>query len=286
MSGKLDFVNNLAPLWLAAGAVGSVAALLLRFRLQFAGIGTLVWIGCGVATIGATATGEPPLPGGVHPQALRIVSFNVMKDNPTPAQAAAWIRSERPDIVIVAEASRNADGVVARLAPYFPYRVSCLTRMRCSTVILSRTPPLASGGLARGDPENRKAVSATWMRFADGERTFTVVAVHFQRPWPLGDQGPARVAVAQFLDGIDRRMAIVAGDFNLAPWTFTMARQDRAFALPRLTGSLATWPAPIPMLPIDHVYAGTGWRLVSLVRGPSSGSDHYPLSFSLVPTGR
>nr|QQZ48664.1 hypothetical protein JKL49_14190 [Phenylobacterium glaciei] len=46
------------------------------------------------------------------------------------------------------------------------------------------------------------------------------------------------------------------------------------FGLERRTKALFSWPAylgakvPFPFLPIDHVYAGKGWRTVSVKRGP------------------
>lgn len=43
-------------------------------------------------------------------------------------------------------------------------------------------------------------------------------------------------------------------------------------------------PTPFPMLPIDHVYAGKGWRAVSVTRGPRLGSDHYPMVVVLAPS--
>jgi endonuclease/exonuclease/phosphatase (EEP) superfamily protein YafD len=34
---------------------------------------------------------------------------------------------------------------------------------------------------------------------------------------------------------------------------------------------------PFPLLPIDQIYAGSGWRPVSVARGEAQGSDHYPI---------
>jgi endonuclease/exonuclease/phosphatase (EEP) superfamily protein YafD len=84
---------------------------------------------------------------------------------------------------------------------------------------------------------------------------------------------------------------IIAGDFNSTPWSFALRRQDRLFGIERRTRALATWPArtlrseaPFPFLPIDHVYAGKGWRTVSMQRGPRLGSDHYPVIVVLQAT--
>ena len=41
---------------------------------------------------------------------------------------------------------------------------------------------------------------------------------------------------------------------------------------------------PFALLPIDHVYAGPGWRTVRAERGPRLGSDHYPVIVTLAPS--
>ena len=86
---------------------------------------------------------------------------------------------------------------------------------------------------------------------------------------------------------------IVAGDFNVTPWSFALRRQDRALDLVRRTVLMPSWPAgrlshnrvpaPFPYLPIDHIYAGRGWETVSVERGPRLGSDHYPVVVRLAP---
>jgi endonuclease/exonuclease/phosphatase (EEP) superfamily protein YafD len=89
------------------------------------------------------------------------------------------------------------------------------------------------------------------------------------------------------LSGYPADRLILAGDFNLTPWSFTLRRIDRQWGLERRDQALFSWPArlgdrarwawPIPALPLDHVYAGRAWRTISITRGPRLGSDHYPI---------
>ncbi len=77
------------------------------------------------------------------------------------------------------------------------------------------------------------------------------------------------------------------GDFNLAPWSFAMHRQDRRFSpLTRRSHAIFTWPAhwPGPKLPapfaflaIDHVYASADLKTVGSGALPRSSSDHFGL---------
>jgi len=86
---------------------------------------------------------------------------------------------------------------------------------------------------------------------------------------------------------------IIVGDFNSTPWSFGRRRDDARLGVLRRTRNLFSWPAervshnklpaPFPVLPIDHIYAGRGWATVSVRRGPRLGSDHYPVVAVLAP---
>jgi endonuclease/exonuclease/phosphatase (EEP) superfamily protein YafD len=90
------------------------------------------------------------------------------------------------------------------------------------------------------------------------------------------------VAHSRGAAAFEARRLILTGDFNSAPWSFTLRRFDRRVGLRRRTRALATWPTrrfamPFPFLAIDHVYAGSDWKTVSVRRGPRLGSDHFPV---------
>jgi endonuclease/exonuclease/phosphatase (EEP) superfamily protein YafD len=281
-----DLINNVLPVWFASGIVAAIVLFACRGWTRILVAGSAI----------VAVSGFPPIMRDLFGSArvvvdrdragsagmLKLVQFNALKDNQAPRAVAAWIRHEQPDVVTMEETLGSSRAILRLLRPLYPYQVSCLSRMRCSTVILSREAPSASGGLARGDPENRKTLSATWMRFDRNGHPVTVIAVHMMRPWPWGDQARGRLMLAAFLDTIDRKRTIIAGDFNTTPWAVAMRNQDRMIALPRYTHS-PTWPAMIdgtatpPFLPIDHIYAGSDWQLTSLRRGPRLGSDHFPL---------
>lgn len=286
----VDLVNCLLPVIVLLGVVGAAVGLPWSGRPWRTGALLAVLLGIG-GRMGAADL--PMVTRASAARALRLVQFNAFKDNATPATAARWIAEQAPDIVTLDEALGASRAVVDRLSAQYPYRVSCLSRMRCSTVILSRVAPLASGGLAHGDPENRKALSATWARFASAGGPVTVVAVHLVRPWPWGDQAASQQQLTAFLKTCDPHRTIVVGDFNLTPWNVELHRQDAAIGLARLTHGIPTWPAlrpgwlPVPaIMPIDHLYAGDDWTLASLRRSPWLGSDHYALSFVLAERPR
>ena len=221
--------------------------------------------------------------GDAEGSTLKLIQFNLWYLNQDPARTARWIEEERPDIVVVEEAVRAAAPVVDALAASLPHRSRHAGKRGRSTLILSRFPMSESGDLAEIDPVH---FAGAWARIDDGTGPFVVVGLHLTWPVPPRPHETQSRRTAERLAVFDSSSLIVAGDFNATPWSFALRRQDARFAIPRLTRAMATWPAartqwgftiPLAFLPIDHIYAGPAWRLVSLSRGPRLGSDHLPL---------
>jgi endonuclease/exonuclease/phosphatase (EEP) superfamily protein YafD len=278
---QFDLINVFAPYWSGAGLGSALLWLLARRWTPAALVTSLILLTLGLSAMGPELAARiSPMRSG--PATLRLVQYNAFDHNASPRAAAAWIAGTGADIVVVEEVSGTTRELLHVLTATYPFQVSCLPRMMCSTMILSRVRPSSLGSLAHDDSENRKAPSAAWMRFGDGPGAFTVVGVHYQRPAPFGDHDMARQAVLEMLRRDGRERTIVAGDFNMVPWTFAMKRQDAQFAMARVTRARFTWPAnPLALLPIDHVYLGREWRMLSLTIGPANGSDHHPVFLTL-----
>ena len=78
------------------------------------------------------------------------------------------------------------------------------------------------------------------------------------------------------------RPVIVAGDFNTTPWSPHFRDLLAASGLRNAAqgqGWIATWPWAFwpARIPIDHVLARGPIAVEDLRRGPSIGSDHYPV---------
>lgn len=285
----LDSLNHLAPLWLLLGAMGSCGLLLFRgWRGAGLTVLLLMWVLAGI-NIG----GEVMVQTSAPEPGLRLVQFNVLKQNRTPDAAAAWILEQQPDVVVLEEAALAGAKVRDLVRLQLPFVTDCLgsSGERCSTMILSRVQPLDSGGLARGDPENQAALSGVWARFKGPAGDYTLFGVHLGRPWPYGDQSADVTRLVASVRSVDRRHAIVVGDFNQTPWTFGGKAIASQLGLRSLAGGIRTWPiTPLPgasrmtppLLPIDRVYVGSGWSMSEIDRGPDLGSDHLPLVTSLI----
>lgn len=267
----LDLINlAAAPLALASILI---AALLLR--------GTRTWTGrlvlclCCIPGILLLVPEKTTLAGcSPSAQKLRVAWINAHHP-PRPDRIAAWLDAERPQIVGVAEL-RSDLSLREVLAKRYPHWQSCLRNGKCTTLVYSRLAPVTMEGLARGDPENRKALSAVGTEFA--APAVRIFAVHLSQPLPLGRQGyELRELEGRFEPAGD---VIVMGDMNLSP---RMRLLHDFAARNGLTPTLTdrpTWPIEIKDVPlpgfwqIDHLLVGRDWKVAAIRTGPDVGSDH------------
>jgi endonuclease/exonuclease/phosphatase (EEP) superfamily protein YafD len=288
VSERLDVLTQFTPLFAIAGLIAAALAWAVgppdRLAVLSGLVAALIAAGFMAPEWGARPARRPAIVNG---STLKLVQFNLWYLNHDPARTARWIESERPDVLVVEEAVKCGAAVIDALAAGLPHRSLCASAKGCTTRILSRFPLIESGDLADVYPEH---FGGAWAKIDDGVEPFVVVGLHLTWPVPPRPHQTQSRRVAERLAAFDRSRLIVAGDFNATPWSFALRRQDALFGLPRLTRALAlalaTWPAartqwgltlPGPFLPIDHIYAGRAWRLVSLRRGPRLGSDHLPL---------
>lgn len=272
----LDALASLLPLFGLAAVLG---LLLARRRLGWTVVAAL--LGLAPVAIGVVPefTREiPAAPAGA--KQVRVLTHNVWRGNRDSADTAQAIIDAKPDVVMLQEVDGSFRPMLAALNRHFPSATRCPPG--CDLAIFSRWP-IADSDYFLKDPEGRKFGPAMlWARIAEpGGRPLTVVTLHYPRPTSR-DQAVRRRDVARALARIDRGPLIVAGDMNLTPWAAAMREQDRAFGpLTRMTRALPSWPRAFPVLPIDQLYAGTDWGLVSARRLSAAGSDHVPILVTL-----
>jgi len=265
-----DLANLAVPPFAVLGIACSLGLLcMVRRWWKKAGM-IAAAIGCGAMLIPPAA---PPATCAAGTARVRVAWFNAhgMED---PAPIMAWLERENPALVGFAEVSPGSHLVRAAVLARYPHMQSCSRNGYCSTLIYARAAPVAGAALARGDPENRKALSAAAMRFAD----FNVMAVHLSRPLPLGRQGEELAQLAGQLDG--PADTVIMGDFN-ATRRMHVLRDFAArggFGIGKADGP--TWPQywdgeqTMPLIQIDQVLVGRNWAITALRTSPDLGSDH------------
>jgi endonuclease/exonuclease/phosphatase (EEP) superfamily protein YafD len=280
-SARLDVLNHFAPLWLA-GAVLAGA-----YGLSFGGSAARpILIGFGaVGVLASAALMLPELIRPIRPSVaadapgqITLIQFNAWDRNVDVAATADWIVAQKPDLVLMQETE-------APISQAMIQRGFHLLSGTHRSAIFSRLRP--EGPVQITAPELRR-LPFRRISFPGPDGGYSVISVHLG--WPTAWFQARQIdALARVLDRYPKDRVVLTGDFNLTPWSFTLQRLDRRLGLERRDRALFSWPArlstsvtaPLPLLPIDHVYAGSGWRTVSLTRGPRLGSDHYPLVIRL-----
>lgn len=288
LSDRLDVLTHFAPVWLAGALIAALVWLASgrrgRATPALAAVGALAALVLMAPELAAAGNA-----GRTDEEALKVVQFNLWGRNRDPEATARWILATDPDVVVLEEGFARSGGVARALRRRYPHRTTCAEPWPCSTMILAKRRPVAEGGLSPSVSDAE--LSGAWATYVDARGRYTVVGVHYTWPWPAGPQQRMTGRLARVLDRFPKDRLILAGDFNSTPWSFSLRRQDRRFALERRTRALASWPAgevsrlriasPFPLLPIDHVYAGKAWRTLAVRRGPALGSDHYPVVVTL-----
>jgi endonuclease/exonuclease/phosphatase (EEP) superfamily protein YafD len=275
-----DLFTHFAPIYLAAGVVAVLAAAGfsggLRLPVLAAGLACVIAAGLLMVPEYERSTG-PRAAMGAKPT-FKVIQFNAWSGRNGQAKLLAWLKVEKPDVVVIEEANSAVQDALSGAGWWS-------VAGRSSVMLFTPRRPLAAiipTDNAGGPMELNGVVVAS------PSGPVTVLGVH--APWP---SHPTLKRDHDLLIPIVRSYpaatTILAGDFNSTPWSFSRQRDDRDFGLIRRTRAVFTWPIAayrrrlVPVLPIDHVYAGAGWATVKVERGPTLGSDHYPVAVTLAP---
>jgi len=273
-----------------AAAAALLALFLLATRFRVLGIAGLVFAVACFSTVpdGWSYFGLGPVQAGFQPKAgdqptYRLLQMNLRFDNATPEKVLSLIGRTQPDIVTVEEVSQMWRDKLDLLSHAYPHRIYCGGGF--GAAILSRRP-LAEGTEARCFTNGTLATATVDL----GGRTLDVAAIHMGWPWPR-QQTWQIGSIAEPLAALGET-AIMAGDFNAAPWSGAVRRIAALGGLTLMPSVGPTWmwrrlPDALRFagLPIDQVLSKGDVVIHSAEKMAPAGSDHLPIlvEFSLRP---
>jgi endonuclease/exonuclease/phosphatase (EEP) superfamily protein YafD len=287
LSGSIDAFTSFLPL---APILAFAALVPLGSRAGPVTIALALGIFAIVAVVLVPELGERASPGATAASGMRLILItqNVAVANSDPRGTIDALLASDADIVMLQESDGSVAPYHRRLEARYPYHNRC--PIRCSLALYSRFPMTAAHYRARagdGTPFGPPLLWAT-VRLPDG---FAFPIATYHEPWPLpaARQAAWRRALPGALASFGTGGLVLGGDFNLTPWSSAMAHLDRAVApLHRITHAAFSFPAklvgrpwPVPLLPIDQVYAGPDWAVEEVDVLPANGSDHYAIRAEL-----
>lgn len=215
---------------------------------------------------------------------FRVMTVNVAGSYRPVKALVETVRREQPDILLMQEANPlRAENDALRSVESMP-GAKWYTARIADVAILSRKPlsNVRSHTLIPGS--DRQVLVA---EIEAGGRRVTVAGVHFATNMPGASrarlwsylQGSAKSRTVQVQDlttMLPKNTTIIAGDCNLPPRGLAFARMTRRYAdsFSAARGFGYTYPANMPLIRIDHVFASrdlvpTKWRAVG-----TGASDH------------
>ena len=225
---------------------------------------------------------------------LRMMSYNIRNGRGQDARVdldriAGVIAPFAPDVVALQEVdvgrlrSGSVDqaaelarrlGMTATFAPCIEqgceqYGIATLTRWPVLEVRQLALPH--DGARRRSEPRCALLTRLCW---PDASRELAIVNTHLSI---LGRERPGQVEA--LLAGIDADEVVIAGDFNCTPWS--SAFRTLACTLRPATRRARSWPARLPIIPLDHILFRGPLHVVrsGVWRGGAArtASDHLPV---------
>lgn len=281
-SARLDVLSHFAAVYLAL----SIGFLVMAAFMSMQGRKLPMALLGAVGAIASLALMAPELlrPSPAAPQPdqgarrIKVIQFNAGGADHAVDAYVAWFRSQAPDAVVMQESTP-----LIRAAVMERLNLHMTCGLTCDVAIFTKALPVSVERPRRGRHGAGPPVAFVSVSEADGG--YTLAGTHYVWPIHLFTYRENVARMALLLRQRPKDRLILTGDFNSASWSFARRREDVSMGLERRDRALATWPATMPFglafLPIDHVYAGAGWKTVEVVRGPRLGSDHYPLVATL-----
>ena len=273
-----DFLNHFRPFACAGASALLVAAFALRARRAVWWGAILVGLNAILLVLPLLWSAEPAeratmgqALASIGERELKLVTFNTALIDVHPI--ARFLLQENPDVVLLQELrGRDAAPLRALLEDKYPHSHFCGIPHRCALAIFAKHPWIDAGHEHRS--EDRPEI--IWARFDHPEiGRLRVVGVHLALPFKAAMQA-RHIDRLIALSASASEPTIIAGDFNMTPWSYQLQRFLASSGLRRHATFLRSWPTrlypqlrlPAPAFLIDHVITTPDIRSISIRTGP------------------
>jgi endonuclease/exonuclease/phosphatase (EEP) superfamily protein YafD len=284
MGSVLRLVPNSTPISAIARSFDSLSPWFLALSLLAGLLVALLgrrWLGAGLvlASLGAAShlwsdhrAFSLPLAPELTSD-LRVIFFNMYGDNAAYADriVTAVIEADA-DVLVIAE-GEGLHPALARLREAYKFVSPCAYE-DCELIVASKRDPLRFWTLSLNAAwDDRYGVAELTTRTGKG---YFLAASHSVKPWLSGIAESEQVRLAAQYNWLSGPVVAV-GDFNAAPWGYSMRNVLKPSGMKALRWPVPTWPAGAGALgvPIDHILVRGGARVVAVQPfGPDLNSNH------------
>ena len=246
---------------IAMGVAVSAALLQRRVGMRIAGV-ALVSAGIWLAPEAARLVASGPLPQTTY----SIYQKNLLYDGDQRRELAADILAGDADFVTMQELFSANKIVLDVLQSHYPTQQFCGPVNGPGQVVLSKWPAVPGQVVCRGD------IGAVGMQVETPHGRVWVLSIHLRWPYPYSQ--PKQVAkLLPVLAGLEGPK-VIAGDFNMVPWSYAVRAIERASGSKRAGAMVRTlvYGSGLLQVPIDHVLVPGGQGELQV--RPLLGSDH------------
>ncbi len=274
-----ELINHFRPFLIAGAFLLSIMVWIVPSRaLRLAAIaGLALNIVLGVAPFLYAA------PKAVDASAphLRLMTMNIWGRNTDIEGMRDEVLKQQPDVIVFQEFRAHHQPLLDALRETMPFQQTCATQSPCGLAIASRIPWITTGSIGEGDQGGNPPL--IWADFEiAGRAPLRIYGVHLAWPFDPLDQAANIDWLVDYLPRTERPY-IIAGDFNLSPWSWKLNKLTAETGLRRHVTFALSWPLNrlMPFVLIDNVLATAGFANLSAHAGGRVGSDHAPLVVDL-----
>lgn len=218
---------------------------------------------------------------------LTLMVCNVLQTNRDHTRLERLITQRRPDIVALLETNDRWRKSIHATVSGYPHRVEVPQENTYGMLLYSQLPLTHHEVNHLVDPEIPSII-------ADVEYAGQTVRLYVLHPTPPVPQEnetstdrDAEVLQVGRLAAAHSGACIVLGDLNDVAWSRTtelFLKTSKLMDPRRGRGFYNTFHAHYPFLrwPLDHFFVSSQFRLVAMRVEPTVGSDHFPISLSVV----
>ncbi|GAB3652714.1 endonuclease/exonuclease/phosphatase family protein [Echinicola sediminis] len=219
---------------------------------------------------------------------LSLMVANVYQYNEHFQKCLKMIQRIRPDVFMLVETDHKWADQIALLKDKYPYQVEIPLENTYGMLFYSKYP-LKNTQVKYLIDEEIPSIQ-TDLLLNNGE-TIRIYGIHPTPPVPgentHSTERDAEILIAGKAAKSYGKAAIIMGDLNDVAWSYTseLFLKISGMGDPRRgRGMFNTFHAQYPFLrwPLDHIFLSNHFKLKKLQVHPSIGSDHFPISISVV----